>query len=80
VIYPGNDRGSDGVVHPFTKYLLTNCEAFESDVDLHDTACATSSELAGNTFHFLNRKKRILVPIVIFFSTSFYKAPIIYII
>jgi hypothetical protein len=63
---PGIDRGSDGVVPPFTKYLLMNCGAFESDVSLHDTAGAASSDPAANTFDFLNRKKRILVPMVIF--------------
>lgn len=57
---PGNYHGSEGVAFPFTECLLTNCEAFESDVSLRDTADAASNETTVNTFDFLNRKKRIL--------------------
>jgi hypothetical protein len=70
IILPGNDHGSDDVVFPFTKYLLTNCEAFESDVSLRDTAVAASNEPRVNTFDFLNRKKGILASMVMLIFSS----------
>jgi hypothetical protein len=58
--YPARKRrGSTVVLFPFTKCLLTNCEAFESDSSPRDTSAAASNGPRVNKSDVFSREKGI---------------------